>query len=123
MRPKVAMNAPRPLPKPPRALTVVRSLTGTFAEIAPRRALFIVSQLLGVGCAALGARWLFDPLKKRAPGLCDRTPSLTALLYLPSGQSGQGQQQSATAFATAGAAAIAAVLADSSRTAAITFFM
>ena len=44
--------------------------------------------------------------------------------YLPSGQSGQpGQEQSAIAFATAGAAANAAVLADSSTMAAISFFM
>jgi glycerol uptake facilitator-like aquaporin len=46
------------------AITVARSLTNTFAGIAPHDApLFIVAQLLGAGCAALLARWLFD-----APG-------------------------------------------------------
>jgi len=52
-----------------------------------------------------------------------RTPSLTHLAYLPSGQSGQEPQQSVMACITAGAAANAAVLADSSTKAAISFLM
>ena len=44
------------------AITVARCLTDTFAGIAPHDVpLFIVAQLLGAGCAALVARWLFDP--------------------------------------------------------------
>lgn len=44
------------------AITVARSLTNTFAGIAPPDVpLFIVAQLLGAGCAAMLARWLFDP--------------------------------------------------------------
>jgi glycerol uptake facilitator-like aquaporin len=44
------------------AITVVRSLTNTFAGIAPHDVpLFIVAQLLGAGAAALVARSLFDP--------------------------------------------------------------
>ena len=43
------------------AITVARSLTNTFAGIAPRDVpLFIVAQLFGAGCAALLARALFD---------------------------------------------------------------
>ena len=43
------------------AITVARSLTDTFAGIAPHDVLpFIAAQLLGAGCAALVARWLFD---------------------------------------------------------------
>jgi len=43
------------------AITVARSLTNTFAGIAPHDALFfIVAQILGAGCAALLARSLFD---------------------------------------------------------------
>jgi glycerol uptake facilitator-like aquaporin len=43
------------------AITVARSLTNTFAGIAPRDVpLFIVAQLLGAGSAALLAKWLFD---------------------------------------------------------------
>jgi glycerol uptake facilitator-like aquaporin len=43
------------------AITVARSLTNTFAGIAPHDApLFIVAQLLGAASAALLARWLFD---------------------------------------------------------------
>jgi glycerol uptake facilitator-like aquaporin len=43
------------------AITVARSLTNTFAGIAPHDVpVFIVAQLLGAGCAALVARWLFD---------------------------------------------------------------
>ena len=43
------------------AITVARSLTDTFAGIAPSDVpLFIVAQLLGAGLAALIARWLFD---------------------------------------------------------------
>lgn len=44
------------------AITVARSLTNTFAGIAPHDVpLFIVAQLLGAACAALLARWLLDP--------------------------------------------------------------
>ena len=44
------------------AITVARSLTDTFAGIAPHDVpQFIVAQLLGAGCAAMLARWLFDP--------------------------------------------------------------
>jgi glycerol uptake facilitator-like aquaporin len=44
------------------AITVARSLTNTFSGIAPDDVpLFIVAQLLGAACAALVARWLFDP--------------------------------------------------------------
>jgi glycerol uptake facilitator-like aquaporin len=43
------------------AITVARSLTNTFAGIAPHDVpLFIVAQLLGAACAALLARWLFE---------------------------------------------------------------
>ena len=43
------------------AITVARSLTNTFAGIAPNDVpSFIVAQLLGAGCAALLAKWLFD---------------------------------------------------------------
>jgi glycerol uptake facilitator-like aquaporin len=42
------------------AITIARSLTNTFAGIAPHNVpLFIVAQLLGAGLAALTARWLF----------------------------------------------------------------
>lgn len=42
------------------AITVARSLTNTFAGIAPHDVpLFIIAQLLGAGCAALLAKWLF----------------------------------------------------------------
>lgn len=44
------------------AITVARSLTNTFAGIAPNDVpLFIVAQLLGAGCAAVVSKWLFDP--------------------------------------------------------------
>jgi glycerol uptake facilitator-like aquaporin len=44
------------------AITVARSLTNTFAGIAPHDVpLFIAAQLLGAACGALLARWLFDP--------------------------------------------------------------
>ena len=44
------------------AITVARSLTNSFAGIAPHDVLpFIAAQLIGAGCAALVARWLFDP--------------------------------------------------------------
>lgn len=44
------------------AITVARSLSDTFAGIAPDDVpLFIVAQLLGAGGAAVLARWLFDP--------------------------------------------------------------
>ncbi|HET8534997.1 MAG TPA: MIP/aquaporin family protein [Sphingomicrobium sp.] len=43
------------------AITVARSLTNTFAGIAPHDVpVFIVAQLLGAALAALLARWLFD---------------------------------------------------------------
>jgi glycerol uptake facilitator-like aquaporin len=43
------------------AITIARSLSNTFAGIAPQDVpLFIAAQLLGAGCAALVARWLFD---------------------------------------------------------------
>jgi glycerol uptake facilitator-like aquaporin len=42
------------------AITVARSLTNTFAGIAPHDVpLFIAGQLLGAGAGALAARWLF----------------------------------------------------------------
>ncbi len=44
------------------AITVARSLTNTFAGIAPKDVpLFVAAQLLGAGFAALTARWLFAP--------------------------------------------------------------
>ena len=44
------------------AITVVRSVSNTFAGIAPHDVpLFIVAQLLGAGCAALLVKYLFDP--------------------------------------------------------------
>lgn len=44
------------------AITIARSLSDTFAGIAPRDVpLFIGAQLVGAGLAALLARWLFDP--------------------------------------------------------------
>jgi len=44
------------------AITVARSVTNTFAGIAPHDVpLFIAAQLLGAACAALTARMLFDP--------------------------------------------------------------
>jgi glycerol uptake facilitator-like aquaporin len=43
------------------AITVARSLTNSFAGIAPHDVLpFIVAQLVGAGCAAVLAGWLFD---------------------------------------------------------------
>lgn len=43
------------------AITVARSLTNTFAGIAPRDVpLFIAAQLIGAGLAAVTARWLFS---------------------------------------------------------------
>lgn len=43
------------------AITVARSLTNTFAGIAPHDApLFVVAQLVGAAAASLVARWLFD---------------------------------------------------------------
>jgi glycerol uptake facilitator-like aquaporin len=43
------------------AITIARSLSDTFAGIAPRDVpLFIVAQLTGGAAAALVARWLFD---------------------------------------------------------------
>ncbi len=43
------------------AITVARSLSDTFAGIAPHDVpLFITAQLIGAGCAALVARLLFD---------------------------------------------------------------
>ena len=44
------------------AITVARSLTNSFAGIAPHDVpMFIIAQLLGAASAALLARWLFDP--------------------------------------------------------------
>ena len=44
------------------AITIARSITNTFAGIAPSDVpLFIVAQLLGAACAAVTAKWLFDP--------------------------------------------------------------
>ena len=44
------------------AITVARSLTNTFAGIAPHDVpLFIVAQLIGAAMAAIVARWLFAP--------------------------------------------------------------
>ena len=43
------------------AITVARSLSDTFAGIAPRDVpSFVLAQLLGAACAAILARWLFD---------------------------------------------------------------
>jgi glycerol uptake facilitator-like aquaporin len=43
------------------AITVARSLSDTFAGIAPHDVpLFIVAQLIGAAAAALLARWLFN---------------------------------------------------------------
>ena len=43
------------------AITVARSLTNTFAGIAPHDVpLFVLAQLFGAACAAVLARWLFD---------------------------------------------------------------
>lgn len=43
------------------AITVARSLTNTFAGIAPHDVpFFVVAQLLGAACAALAARWLLS---------------------------------------------------------------
>lgn len=44
------------------AITAARSLTNSFAGIAPHDVpMFIVAQLLGAASAALMARWLFNP--------------------------------------------------------------
>jgi glycerol uptake facilitator-like aquaporin len=46
------------------AITMARSLSDTFAGIAPRDVpLFIAAQLMGAAVAALLARWLFDEAK------------------------------------------------------------
>jgi glycerol uptake facilitator-like aquaporin len=43
------------------AITVARSLSNTFAGIAPHDVpLFILAQLIGAGAAALAAKFLFD---------------------------------------------------------------
>ena len=43
------------------AITIARSLTNTFAGIAPKDVpVFIAAQLIGAAAAALLARWLFD---------------------------------------------------------------
>jgi len=49
------------------AITVARSLSDTFAGIAPRDVpLFILAQLIGAGCAAVASKLLFDePSAKR----------------------------------------------------------
>jgi glycerol uptake facilitator-like aquaporin len=50
------------------AITVARSLTNSFAGIAPHDVpMFIIAQLLGAGCAALLARWLFDATIRPSP--------------------------------------------------------
>ncbi len=47
------------------AITVARSLTNTFAGIAPHDVpLFIVAQLLGAGTAAVVAIWLFEERRR-----------------------------------------------------------
>jgi hypothetical protein len=77
-------------------------------------------------CAALSySCYLLPRPTQRRKGArpCDRTPSLNGLAYLLCGQSGQEPVQSAITCATAGAAAKAPALADSSRTAANSFFM
>lgn len=44
------------------AITVARSLSNTFAGIAPHDVpLFIAAQLIGAACAAFSAKWLFPP--------------------------------------------------------------
>ncbi len=51
------------------AITIARSLSDTFAGIAPRDApMFIVAQLVGAALAALVARSLFDPPKAKGNG-------------------------------------------------------
>ncbi|WP_395623350.1 aquaporin [Sphingomonas daechungensis] len=46
------------------AITVARSLSDTFAGIAPKNVpSFIIAQLLGAAIAAVVARWLFDEVK------------------------------------------------------------
>ena len=48
------------------AITVARSLTNTFAGIAPHDVPpFIVAQLLGASAAAILARWLFAERRVR----------------------------------------------------------
>jgi glycerol uptake facilitator-like aquaporin len=48
------------------AITIARSLTNSFAGIAPSDVpLFIVAQLLGAAVAALAAKLLFDPDRPR----------------------------------------------------------
>jgi glycerol uptake facilitator-like aquaporin len=48
------------------AITVARSLTNTFAGIAPDDVpLFIVAQLAGAGVAAIMGKWLFDEQRVR----------------------------------------------------------
>jgi glycerol uptake facilitator-like aquaporin len=43
------------------AITVARSLTNTFAGIAPHDVpLFVVAQLIGAALAAIAAKWLFQ---------------------------------------------------------------
>jgi glycerol uptake facilitator-like aquaporin len=53
------------------AITIARSLSDTFAGIAPRDVpLFIVAQLMGAAAAAFLARWLFDegkPSREQIP--------------------------------------------------------
>ena len=44
------------------AITIARSLSDTFAGIAPHDVpLFVLTQFLGAGLAAILARWLFPP--------------------------------------------------------------
>ena len=51
------------------AITVARSLSDTYAGIAPKDVpMFIVAQLTGAALAALAARALFDPREAKASG-------------------------------------------------------
>jgi glycerol uptake facilitator-like aquaporin len=48
------------------AITVARSLSDTFAGIAPRDVpAFVAAQLLGAACGAIAARWLFSEREGR----------------------------------------------------------
>jgi glycerol uptake facilitator-like aquaporin len=50
------------------AITVARSLSDTFAGIAPQHVpLFVVAQLLGAAAAALVSRWLFEATEAPHP--------------------------------------------------------
>ena len=68
--PPLTGSPPRPA-SPTRRSPIARSLSDTFAGIAPRDVpLFIVAQLMGAAVAALLARWLFDegnPSREQIP--------------------------------------------------------